>query len=130
MRENDKPMPLSELPGYMEHVRKYGQGDYVPVVDMGVIVDERPSLSWRLPMLFASALCLFLVAYAVNSTREITIVSGLDADRVSSIVADEGGRILSVKKDGEGRYKLRVFSLVFGSLMDGLRKNEELERVE
>lgn len=131
MRDSERPMPLSELPGYVEHARKHGQGDYVPVVEMGTIVDERPSLNWRLPLAFASAFCLFVAVYSFNSAGEIRIVSDLGASEVTSIVSDEGARVFSVRKEADGTYRLRVFSAGgFRSLVERLKKNDDLEKVE
>ncbi len=131
MARKDEPMPLGDLPEYMRSVRDAGQGDYAPVVDIGRIVDDRPR--WGRLVAFASAACVLVGLagiYAFNSTREITIVTSMEMDTVREIVSDEGGRVFSARKDGDGRYKLRVFSLRFGSLMDGLKNNDELERVE
>lgn len=133
MRDQDKPMPLSELTGYIDSVRDRGQGDDIPVVEMGMIVDA-PS-PWRRRLAYgaaASVLFLALGAYAFNSTGRVTIVSDAASPRsISEMVADGGGRVISVMQEEDGTYKVRVFH--FGgmrSLVERLRENKELNRVE
>lgn len=136
MNDQDKPMPLSELPAYLNSVRERGQGDYVPVVDMGRIVDAGGSTVWFRRVGYAAALFMLLaggfLTYAVSATREITIVSdGMGAMDISGVVSNEGGRVISVRKDEEGAYRVRVFA--FGgvkSLVERLRENRGLDRVE
>lgn len=127
-------MPLSELPAYMDHIRKHGQGDEVPVVDMGVIVDDSPIKRWAKPLSLAIAASLLIgfCGYAVTSTKEITIVSDLaEENAVSEKVSNDGGRVISVRKDDKGRYKVRILTFMnFNSLMDRLRENKEFRSVE
>lgn len=132
MKENEKPMPLSELPGYMDSLRRSGQGDYVPVVDMGRIVDA-PS-PWIRRMAYMSAACALLMAgglYTFASSREIRIRSAEGESSITDIIAEGGGRVISVRKDTEGAYRVRVFA--FGgirSLVERLKERKELESVE
>jgi hypothetical protein len=131
MTKQDDPMPLGELSGYIKSARESGQGDYVPVVEMGSIVDDRPRRSWMRPLALASAACLLLaVAGVYVSTREITIVSGAGIQAVSEIVAGDGGRVMSVRTEEDGSYRVRVFT--FGgmkSLIEKLRDNKEFDSV-
>jgi hypothetical protein len=134
MSDKDKPMPLSELSGYIDSVRRDGQGDFVPVVEMGMIVEDRP-FRWVRFAVYASAACV-LVAFggflAVSaSTGSLTIASGLDAGAVAGIVSEEGGRVFSVVQNGDGTYRVRFFSLRDSrSLLERLRANREFESVE
>lgn len=129
----EKPMPLSELPGYIKGVRDSGQGDYAPVVEMGRIVDEplRSDIHYLgLSMVMAACLLLSVGIYALTSTRDISIVSGMDEGRVAEIVSSEGGRVFSVRKEGDGTYRVRVFTLKrMGSFLEGLRGQEEFDSV-
>lgn len=124
MRE--KPMPLDELPDYIRSVREHGQGD-APVVDMGRIVSPNRSRSY---LLVAAGLLLALGVYVARSTDEITIESAAGVGNVAEIVSGEGGSVISVKRDGDGKYRVRVFS--FGgvrSLVERLRESEEFDSV-
>lgn len=127
-----KPMPLSDLPGYMRRAREHGQGEDIPVVDVGRIVDDTPA--WRLlgvARYAAGFVVVAVIGLAVLSfsTESLTISSGVDASRVAGIVSEEGGRVFSVSKNEDGTYRVRVFSLR-GSLLERLRGNGELESVD
>lgn len=133
MKDENKPMPLSELSGYIDSVRKSGQGDYVPVVDVGRILDDAPT--WGLArvarLALAATILVGIVAYAANSTSELTIVPMPGSESVSDIVSGEGGRVLSVRMDEDGKYKVRVLNFVgVRSLVDRLRENKAVKEVE
>jgi hypothetical protein len=134
MSDKDKPMPLSELSGYIDSVRRDGQGDFVPVVEMGMIVEDRP-FRWVRFAVYASAACLLVAVggfLAVSaSTESLTIASGLDAGAVAGIVSEEGGRVFSVVQNGDGTYRVRFFSLRDSrSILERLKANREFESVE
>lgn len=125
-------MPLSELPSYIDSVRMSGQSD-VPVVDMGRIVDDRSGVFGRRAA--GILLCLFLMAggvlYGMGSTRRITIASDMDPSQIADLVAGEGVRVVSVKKEDEDKYEVRVFApRGFGSFLERLRSNKQLDSVE
>jgi len=127
---NNKPMPLKDLPAYLESVRESGQGDYVPVVDMGRIVE--PRRRWSGSLAFAAAACLLLggvVTYAAS--KSITIVAdGVDAGAIAKMVKEGGAGVVSVKQDEDRTYKVRVLTLRMNSLLENLRRNGSLERVD
>jgi hypothetical protein len=102
-------MPLSELPEYIRSVRESGQGDDIPVVDMGMIVDSRPRRRWGYALLAVA--CLVVGTGLYMSTDSIVVASGADARRVAEIVSDEGGSVFSVSQKEDGTYRVRVFSL-------------------
>lgn len=130
---NEKPMPLKDLPAYLESVREHGQGDYVPVVDMGMIVDDRPRRGLRMAA-YSTALCLFvaigIVAY--NSTERIVIdAADLGPQAVAEIIRDQGGRAFSVTENDDGTHEVRVFTFKrMSSFLEQLRKNKEFKKVE
>lgn len=135
MRERDEPMPLSELSGYIDSVRRSGQGEYVPVVDMGRIVDDAPAWRALRVVRYAAAACVLLslgcflaVAYR---TESITIASDADPKAVARMVSEEGGSVFSVVQRDDGDYELRVFSFRDSvSLLERLRRNKEIKRAE
>ncbi len=126
-------MPLKDLPAYLDSVREHGQGDYVPVVDMGMIVDDRPRRRLRLAA-YSTALCLFvaigIVAY--NSTERIVIdAADLGPQAVAEIIRDQGGRAFSVTENDDGTHEVRVFTFKrMSSFLEQLRKNKEFKKVE
>lgn len=136
MNDQNKPMPLSELPSYLNSVREKGQGDYVPVVDVGRIVDPGGSTVWFRRAGYMAAFCVLLVGgaltYGIASTREITIVSdGGGRGSISDMIAEEGGRVISVRQEENGVYKVKVFT--FGgvrSLVERLKGKKDFKRVE
>lgn len=130
MVKKNKPMPLSELPNYIKSVRENGPTDYVPVVDMGQIIDDRPS-KWLKRLAYATTICLFLAIGGFYSTKEITIVSNnVGSEALAGIVKNEGGQVFTVKQEGESTYKVRVFRFRINSLIEKLRKNENLKEVQ
>lgn len=125
-----KPMPLKDLPGYIQSAREHGQGDDVPVVDMGRIVSK----SKFRPVPIAVAACLFLAlggAYVASSTKEIEIEAGVGSLAVAEVVSEEGGRVLSVVRYEDGKYRVKVFTLGgFKSLVERLREKKGFDSVE
>lgn len=135
MTRGNKPMPLSELPGYMRSARETGQGDDIPVVDMGTIVDDRPFLVRNRAMALAAAGCVMLAVggalFVSASTDSLVIASDADAQRVAEIVSNEGGNVFSVSQKEDGTYRVSVFSLRgLGSLLERLRRVEGVDSVD
>lgn len=123
-----KPMPLSDLPGYIESVRGKDQ-DEVPVVEMGRIVQRK---TFPLGMFAASILMIVVAgAYISSSTRQITINGEVDFQDVARMVNNEGGSVLSVRKEEEGKYKIRVFTFRRMNLfMNGLSEKAQIEGIQ
>ena len=133
MTRGNKPMPLSELPGYMRSARETGQGDDIPVVDMGVIVDDRPFLVRNRAMALAACVLLAVggALFVSASTDSLVISSGADAKKVAEIVSNEGGSVFSVSQKEDGTYRVRVFSLRGpSSLLERLRSVEGVDSVD
>lgn len=131
MRE--KPMPLGDLPGYIKSARGHGQED-IPVVDVGRIVDSGSFWDWGVPFVYAVVICLLMGGVgvlAVSGSNEFTIVSGADAKTVTEIVSAKGGSVFSVSEEGDGVYKVRVFTFERASqFLERLRGNKEFKRVD
>jgi len=135
MTNNKKPMPLSDLPGYLNSARERGQGDEFPVVDMGRIVEDGPRFGTRTFALATLVLLSFVgtFAYVAASSRSISIAAadGVDSGEVASIVAEEGGSVFSVIKEEDGTYRVRIFTLKsIGSFVEGLRGKKDFKLVE
>jgi hypothetical protein len=130
MTQQNDPMPLKDLPGYIRSAREEGQGDYVPVVEMGQIITPRTN-NWAKTIGYAAAACLLLMAGGLYATTSSIIVSIDNPQAIANIVADNGGKVFSVKQEENGTYKVRVFSLkIMSSLIEELRKNKDLKKVE
>ena len=137
MTHQNKPMPLKDLPEYIRSIRENGQTDYVPVVDVGRIITDEPSSGWFGRFAYVSAICLFLIAgtitYGISASKNITVTGSRDIDSqaIAKIVSEGGGRAVFVNKNDEGEYEVRVFALRgMSSLIENLRKNKDLKRVE
>ena len=136
MSNQDKPMPLRDLPAYLDSVRERGQGDDIPVVDMGMIVDAPKPFNWSRAAAYSAAACLMVAVgvagYAAAYTRSITIAAGeVGPQQVAEMVSQEGGRVFSVKKNEQGDYEVKVFTFQkMSAFLDRLRENKNLEGVE
>ena len=135
MARQDGPMPLGDLPEYMRSVREGRNGDYVPVVDVGRIVDDTPRSRGR-GLAYASAACVLLAVgvatYAVTSTESIVVDAGdIGPKAVADMISDQGGRVFSVNQNEDDTYEVRV--LAFGRMsnfIERLRDNKEFKKVE
>lgn len=134
MNRGDGPMPLEDLSGYIDSVRRDGQGDFVPVVEMGRISDSAaPSRArWMVPLSLAACVLVAAGLLLAVSTEDVTVVgSPQGALLASKEVSREGGRVLSVSRDESGAYRFRVFRLGgVGSLAERLRGVEGVDSVE
>ena len=128
-----KPMPLKDLPAYIDSVRETGQGE-IPVVEMGMITNSSPRTGWYRGAAFSAAACLVvgLVGYGVVMTDSMTIVAGdIGPEAVAEIVSGEGGMFVSVKREGEKTYSVRSLNLGNKNhLIQRLRSNKQFDSVD
>ena len=135
MNQQNDPMPLSQLPEYIKSLRESGSvGDGV-VVDMGMIVEDEKPRSWLRRSAYATAACLFLAAgtltFMASKSIKIVAAEGVGYQTIADVVKEGGGHIVSMKKNDDNTYELRVFSFSrMSSFLDNLRGKEGLERVE
>jgi len=128
-------MPLSQLPEYIKSLKESGSvGDGV-VVDMGMIVSDEKPRNWFRRSAYGIAACLFLAAGTLTfmASKSIKIVAekGVGYQTIANVVAEGGGHIVSMKKNDDNTYELRVLSFNrMSSFLDNLRRKEGLERVE
>jgi hypothetical protein len=138
MSRQDKPMPLKDLPvpAYLDSVRERGQGDDIPVVDMGMIVDAPEPFNWFRVAAYSAAACLMVavgaVGYAVTETKSIVIDAGdISPAVVADIVSGEGGRVFSATQMEDGTCEVRFFTLKkTSSFLEQLRSKKEFLKVE
>lgn len=120
-------MDLKNLPAYLNSLRSKGEfGDGV-VVDMGKIVAPRSNVLRNTAFAVSICVLLGLVTFGATS-QKITVVtnSGISAEEVYSIVSDNGGQVVSMIKNEDNTYSMRVFSFRLGSFIEKLRKNKDI----
>lgn len=128
-------MPLSQLPEYIKSLRESGSVGEGVVVDMGMIVDDEKPKIWLRRSAYAAAACLFLAAgmltFMASKSIKIVAEKGVGYQTIANVVAEGGGHIVSMKKNDDNTYELRVLSFNrMSSFLDNLRRKEGLERVE
>lgn len=131
---NENPMPLNKLPGYLNSNRS--NEDSCVVVDMGRIVENKKKFSF--PFAFAFAVLLFIgVATGYNSilsTQQITVVvdvnENVNPQTISEIVANSGGKIISLKQNGSV-YEVKVSTRKSRlSFLELLHKNKSVNKAD
>lgn len=136
MTDGEGRMPLEDLSGYIDSVRRDGQGEYVPVVEMGRIAEPVSPSVWPRAAAFMAAASVLLavgaVAYTAASTAEIRVASdGVSSDRLVGLISEEGGRVFSVSKGEDGSYRVRVFAFGgIGSLVGRLKERGGVEGID
>ena len=136
MNPQKDPMPLRDLPQYLESLKENNSFGDGPVVDMGQIISEEPY--WYKRFAYAAAACLLIGAgfftYSSIPNRNITIVieaNNASPQAIADIVSDGGGQIISVKQNEDSTYEVKLFALKnINSFIERLRKNKTLKDVQ
>lgn len=128
-------MPLSQLPEYIKSLKESGSVGDGMVVDMGMIVSDEKPRSWFRRSAYAIAACLFLaigtMTFMASKSIKIVAEKGVGYQTIANVVAEGGGHIVSMRKNDDNTYELRVLSFSrMSSFLDNLRRKEGLERVE
>lgn len=120
-------MNLKDLPGYIRSIRAGGVEES-PVVNMGQIV-SRPN--WTKRFAFAVAFCLLgLIVYS-SIPSNITVVVDAPGVDISRVIEDGGGRIISVSRNDDSTYSIRLATRKnVKAFLDLLRKNKDVRNVE
>ena len=129
-QHKQNPMPLEELPEYLKS-RTGGS----PLVSVGQIVmpKKRSYMKWSLAMVMLVTLGLGgMTTYNAMSTEQLTVVMDVDDPQaISQIIADSGGRVLSVKHTEDSTYEVEVTTRKSRlSFLDWLRKNKDVKKAE
>jgi len=136
MNQNEQdPMPLGDLPKYLQEQRENGTQGPAPVVGMGNIVVPQKKKSW-LP--FAAIMTVALgagaiIAYEKTTTQEFTVTVHSDdgIKSIPTIMADGGADIISLDQISDTGYKVKVNTRKNKrSFLDWLRKNKNIKKVE
>lgn len=131
---NDQ-LPIQDLPEYLKNHRN-GDPSGSPIIGMGQIV--APRSNWLRNLSLATAACVVLglsviTTYNLVVPKEVTVViaaNDVNSDFITGIVSVGGGKVMSVKQNGDTyEVKLSLRKNV-NSFLDWLRKNKDVKRVE
>lgn len=131
---NDQ-LPIQDLPEYLKNHRN-GDPSGSPIVGMGQIV--APRSNWLRNLSLATAACVVLglggiAAYNLVVPKEVTVViaaNDVNSDFITGIVSVGGGKVMSVKQNGDTyEVKLSLRKNV-NSFLEWLRNNKDVKRVE
>lgn len=131
---NDQ-LPIQDLPEYLKNHRN-GDQNGSPIIGMGQIV--APRSNWLRNLSLATAACVVLglsviTTYNLVVPKEVTVViaaNDVNSDFITGIVSVGGGKVMSVKQNGDTyEVKLSLRKNV-NSFLEWLRKNKDVKRVE
>lgn len=125
----NKPLPLKDLPAYLDSIKRNGNMDDSIVVDMGQIITTKPN-NWAISFALSSAIALLLLVGVATykSTNNITITaSDLSVQDISKIVTEEGGRVISVTSNEDDAYQVKLLSWNLKNLLEKLKKRKEIK---
>ena len=132
MTNEQNPMPLENLPGYLKANRNAGEG---PLVDIGrIVVPNKPYLKWSLwVMMFAVLGTGSLATYNAMSTKEMTFLvnvnQGVPSQALTQMMSESGGQIIAVKQTEDSTYEVKVSTRKSkSSFLDWLRKNRNVKK--
>ena len=128
------PLPLQDLPEYLKTHRN-GDPSGSPVIGMGQIV--APRSNWLRNLSLAAACVLLglggIATYNLVTPKEVTVViaaNDVNSDFITGIVSVGGGKVMSVKQNGD-TYEVKLsLRRNVNSFLDWLRKNKDVKRVE
>lgn len=134
----NKNMSLEDLPEYLKNARQHGETGS-PIVNTGQIVTTNTSsVSWihmmALGFLMLITIGTGIITYNSMSTRNIIINIDIDngnVDKISKIVSDGGGEVLSVDQKDDDTFEVKVKTRKSRkSFLDFLRGNEDVKKAE
>lgn len=113
----NQPMPLKNLPQYLQEARENPDMP-APVVGMGTIIveeEKKPSF-WSginktaAAVLLSFVVCLGIVAYDATSADHMTIIvdTATPSQVIPQAVSESGGEITSVRQIDGSTYEIRV----------------------
>lgn len=129
-----KPLNLKHLPKYLKNLRESNSCDENLVVDMGQIVNSSPKFSklyLGVPVLMLLVALALPAAYYFNDSKSAILVFDTDNKDFSKIISDNGGEVISVKKNENSIYEVKIGKLKdVNSFIERLRKSKEFKKVE
>lgn len=133
-----KPLSLKDLPQYLKSLKEKNQTDEDLVVDMGKIVNDRPSLG-IFKKFSLITVCLFLgtsiaITYNMVLNEKVTIVlnsDNRDMDEISKMVSENGAQVFSIEKNKNNDYEIKLkVRKNLKNFLENLRKNKNVKKVE
>jgi hypothetical protein len=138
MTPQNDPMPLENLPDYLNSRKAANLGS--PVVNMGQIIVPKKEPNWSQRMVLATLMFVVLgvgglATYDLMSTEQMTVVvdidSGVDPSLIPKIVSDSGGEALSVTHTEDSTYEVTVETRKSrSSFLEWLRRNRDVIKAE
>lgn len=122
----NKPMNLRDLPAHLDKLREQGNMEDSVLVDIGIIETPRSNIFRNVALAVSLSIVLGFVTFNTMS-QNITVTTGLNAEQVSSIVSDNGGRVVSIEQNEDKTYKIKVLTLWRSSFLERMRNNKDIE---
>jgi len=120
-----KPMNLKDLPSYLDGLKEEDRYTTSILVDMGRIESPKSNI-FRNTILFSYfCVALFFITFT-SMSQSITLTTNLSAQELSSLVSDNGGRVVSIEQKDK-TYEIKVLTFWKNSFLERMRKNKDIE---
>jgi len=135
--KSENPMPLENLPGYLQSAQENGNIGS-PVVNMGQIVVPQKSYTWSIVLALFVCVVLSvgsLMTYNAMSTQTITVVVDInqtvDPQNIPQMVADSGGEVVAVKQQDNDTFEVELKTRKSKhSFLEWLLKDRNIKKAE
>jgi hypothetical protein len=123
-----EPMNLKDLPAYVDGLKERGEYGEGVLVDMGRI-EVAPRSNKLINLVLALSICLLvgLVTFNMMFQNIIIVAPGVTPQQVSSIVSENGGRIMRIEQNEDNSYKIKVLTFWKNSFLENMRKNKDIK---
>lgn len=121
-----KPMNLKDLPSYFDNLKEEDRYTTSVLVDIGRIESPRSNI-FKNTILFSSlCVALFFIAFS-SFSQNVTLTTDLNAQELSSLVSNNGGRVVSIEQNEDKTYRIKVFTFWKNSFLERMRKSENIK---
>lgn len=129
---------IKDLPNYLEN-NKHNSSGKSPVVGMGQIIVEKEEYNWARKIGVVTIIVIFmmtstLIVYDSMTTKNITVTvsaNNTSPKDISKILSDGGGQVISVKKNDDLSYEVKLTTKKNkSSFINWLKKNKEVKYIE
>lgn len=129
---------IKDLPNYLEN-NKHNSSGKSPVVGMGQIIVEKEEYNWARKIGVVTIIGIFmmtstLIVYDSMTTKNITVTvsaNNTSPKDISKILSDGGGQVISVKKNDDLSYEVKLTTKKNkSSFINWLKKNKEVKYIE
>lgn len=128
----NEPMPLRDLPGYLESAKNSSEEEPdMGVVDMGRIVVKKKSRFPIMPIVMFVAIFIGgigVMSYNMPAEQNITVVVDVvDPQAIPTMFQDSGGEVVSVEHKQDFTYEIKMTTYkTKNSLLEWLRNNRNV----